>query len=101
MGFNLLWYDWVGIAGTMMVLGAFFLLQAGKVSGTGLPYQLLNLFGAGGVLVSLLGQFNVSVFVLEVVWMAISVYGIARTVRRGVAADASRASRSGGSTTPD
>ena len=101
MGFNLLWYDWVGIAGTLMVLGAFFLLQAGKVSGTGLPYQLLNLFGAGGVLVSLLGQFNVSVFVLEVVWMAISVYGIARTLRGGAAAGASQASRSGGSTTPD
>lgn len=100
MGFNLLWYDWVGIAGTLMVLGAFFLLQAGKVSGTGLPYQLLNLFGAGGVLVSLLGQFNVSVFVLEVAWIAISAYGIARTLRRGTEEGAARASRSG-STTPD
>ena len=100
MGFNLLWYDWVGIAGTMMVLGAFFLLQAGKVSGTGLPYQLLNLFGAGGVLVSLLGQFNVSVFVLEVVWIAISVYGIARTLRGGGVAGPSQASSSGRSTMP-
>lgn len=85
MGFNLQWYDWVGIAGTLMVLGAFFLLQAGRVSGTGLVYQLLNLFGAGGVLVSLLGQFNVSVFVLELAWMAISMYGLVRTVRRGTA----------------
>ena len=81
MGFELPWYDWVGIAGTAMVLAGFFLLQAGRVSGTGLPYQLLNLFGAGGVLVSLLGQFNVSVFVLEVVWMAISLFGIVRTLR--------------------
>ena len=81
MSFNLLWYDWVGIAGTLMILGAFFLLQAGRVSGTGLVYQLLNLFGAGGVLVSLLGQFNISVFVLEIAWMAISIFGIARTLR--------------------
>lgn len=81
MSFNLLWYDWVGIVGTLMILGAFFLLQAGKVSGTGLSYQLLNLFGAGGVLVSLLGQFNISVFVLEIAWMAISIFGIARTLR--------------------
>ena len=51
--------------GTLMVLAAFFLLQAGRVSGTGIVYQLLNLFGAGGVLVSLLGTFNVSVFLLE------------------------------------
>ena len=78
---NLEWYDWVGIAGTLMVLAAFFLLQAGRLTGTGLVYQLLNLFGAGGVLVSLLGQFNVSVFLLEAVWVAISAYGIVRSVK--------------------
>lgn len=78
---NLAWYDWIGIAGTLMVLGAFFLLQAGRVSGTGLAYQLLNLFGAGGVLASLWGSFNVSVFVLELTWVLISGYGIARSLR--------------------
>lgn len=77
---NLAWYDWCGIAGTLMVLVAFFLLQAGRLAGTGILYQLLNLFGAGGVLVSLLGTFNVSVFMLELVWMAISAYGIVRTL---------------------
>lgn len=78
---NLAWYDWIGIAGTLMVLGAFFLLQAGRVSGTGLAYQLLNLFGAGGVLASLWGSFNVSVFVLELTWVLISGYGIVRSLR--------------------
>lgn len=78
---NLEWYDWIGIAGTLMVLAAFFLLQAGRLSGTGLVYQLLNLFGAGSVLVSLLGQFNVSVFLLEATWVAISAYGIVRSVK--------------------
>lgn len=81
MAMNLAWYDWVGIAGTLAVLVAFFLLQAGRLSGTGIVYQLLNLFGSGGVLVSLLGKFNVSVFVLEATWMAISAYGIVRTVK--------------------
>ena len=81
MALNLMWYDWVGIAGTLAVLVAFFLLQAGKLSGTGIVYQLLNLFGSGGVLVSLLGKFNVSVFELEDVWMAICAYGIVRTLR--------------------
>ena len=74
-------YDWIGIAGTLMVLAAFFLLQAGRLTGTGLVYQLLNLFGAGGVLVSLIGQFNVSVFLLEAVWVAISAYGIVRSMK--------------------
>ena len=78
---NLEWFDWVGLVGTLMVLGAFFLLQAGRLHGNGIAYQLLNLFGAGGVLVSLLGTFNVSVFLLEAVWVAISAYGIARTLK--------------------
>jgi 23S rRNA (guanosine2251-2'-O)-methyltransferase len=78
MSLNLQWYDWVGLAGTLMVLGAFFLLQARRLSGTGIVYQLLNLFGAVGILVSLYGSFNVSVFFLQVAWVLISGYGIAR-----------------------
>ena len=81
MALNLAWYDWVGIAGTAMVLVGFLLLQSGRVSGTAISYQLINLFGSGGVLVSLLGKFNVSVFVLELTWMLISAYGIVRTVK--------------------
>ena len=87
MALNLAWYDWVGIAGTVMVLVAFLLLQAGRMSGTAISYQLLNLFGSGGVLVSLLGKFNVSVFVLELTWVLISAYGIVRKFK------AQRASR--------
>ena len=78
---DLAWYDWIGLLGTLMVLAAFFLLQAGRLSGTGIADQLLNRFGAGGVLVSLLGKFNLSVFLLEATWVAISAYGIARTLR--------------------
>ena len=78
---NLEWFDWVGLLGTGMILAAFLLLQAGRLNGNGIPYQLLNLFGAGGVLVSLLGTFNVSVFLLEAAWVAISAYGIARTLK--------------------
>ena len=78
---NLQWYDWIGMLGTLMVLAAFFLLQAGRLSGTGIVYQMLNLLGAGGVMVSLLGQFNVSVFFLELAWMLVSAYGIARSFK--------------------
>lgn len=77
---TLAWYDWAGLAGTGMILLGFALLQAGKLSGTGLAYQLLNLFGAAGVLVSLLGTFNLSVFLLETAWMLVSLYGIARSI---------------------
>lgn len=81
MALELAWYDWVGLLGTVMILGGFTLLQAGKVSGTGLVYQLLNLFGALGILVSLLGTFNLSVFLLEAAWIAVSLYGIMRSFK--------------------
>ena len=80
------WYDWVGIVGTLLILGGFFLLQAGRMSGNGLAYQLMNLLGAAGILVSLLGKFSVSVFLLELAWILVSAYGIARNfkIRRAI-----------------
>lgn len=79
---NLVWYDWVGLLGTATILIGFFLLQAGRLAGTGLLYQLLNLFGAAGILMSLIGKFNVSVFLLEAAWMAVSLYGIVRSFKQ-------------------
>ena len=73
---NLAWYDVVGLLGTLMILAAYFLLQVRRLSGTGVVYPTLNLFGAAGILVSLLGTFNLSVFLLEAAWILVSVYGI-------------------------
>lgn len=81
MSFNMEWYDWIGIVGALLVLFAFYLLQARRVSGTGLVYQLMNLVGALGLLTSLYGKFNVSVFIVQTVWVAISVYGIVRSAQ--------------------
>lgn len=76
------WYDLVGLAGTLMILAAFFLQQIGKLSGTALAYQAMNLFGAAGILVSLLGAFNMAVFLLEAAWVLVSAYGIFRTLKQ-------------------
>ncbi len=81
MTLDLGWYDWIGLAGTLMVLVAFFLLQAGRLSGNGIVYQLANLLGAAAILVTLVGGFNVSVFLLELTWCLISGYGIVRSFK--------------------
>jgi hypothetical protein len=78
---NLQWYDWIGMAGTVLVVVAFFLLQAGRLDGNRLTYQAMNLLGAAGILVSLWGSFNISVFLLEATWVAISAYGIVRSFK--------------------
>ena len=75
------WYDVVGLLGSLTILLAYFLLQAGRLAGNGIVYQLLNLFGAAGVLLSLAGAFNVSVALLEGAWVLVSAYGLVRTLR--------------------
>ena len=47
------WYDWVGYLGVALILLAYFLLQAHKLPGHGLVYQLMNVVGAFGVILSL------------------------------------------------
>jgi len=79
---SMFWHDWAGLAGVALVLIAFLLLQAHKLSGQGFPYQVMNLLGALGILLSLIfGMFNMSAFLQEMAWFLISIYGIARGVR--------------------
>ncbi len=80
---SLHWYDIAGFTGVILIVLAFLLQQMGRMRGDGLPNQLLNALGALGVLLSLLfGAFNLAAFVLEAVWLAISVYGMVRGARR-------------------
>jgi hypothetical protein len=87
---SLQWYDLVGLAGVGLVLGAFFLLQAGRLGGESLGYQCANLFGAVFILVSIFGPGPalgdvISTTIMQLAWMAISLYGLVRGLRRRVA----------------
>jgi len=68
--------DIIGMAGTSLVVGAFFLLQLSKVSPKGLTYNLMNLIGALFLLFSLCINFNLASFVIEVFWIVASVIGL-------------------------
>lgn len=87
---SLQWYDFVGLAGVAFVLGAFWLLQAGKLTGDAIGYQLANLFGALFILVSIFGpgpDFRdvISTTLMQLAWIAISGYGLWRGARARVA----------------
>jgi paired small multidrug resistance pump len=76
------WYDWAGYIGVLLVLSSFLALQAHKLHGNGLTYQLMNIFGALGVMLSLVfGNFNLAAFVMEVAWAAIGIFGVLRGMR--------------------
>ncbi len=82
MDLQLHWWDWVGLCGTASILLGFFLLQAGRLHGQRSVFQMLNLLGALGILVSLFGKFNLSVFLLESAWLLISGFGIWTSFKR-------------------
>ncbi len=75
------WHDAIGLIGVTTVLVSYFGLQAGWMKGDKLPYQIANILGALGILISLFYAFNLSSFVIQVAWIAISVYGIVRSFR--------------------
>lgn len=79
---TLAWYDWIGSLGVVLILFAYFLLQTDRIHAQAIPYSVMNLLGATFIAVSLLYDFNFSAFVIEVCWIAISIVGIVRTVRR-------------------
>ena len=76
------WPDALGLLGVVLILLAYFLLQAGRMGGHSLTYQLMNASGALLVLVSLLYAFNLSAFLMELAWLAVSIYGIVRGRKR-------------------
>lgn len=79
---TIMWHDWVGYVGVVLVLLAFLLMQAHKLHGNGLTYQLMNIFGALGVMLSLIfGSFNAPAFVMEAAWAAIGIFGVLRGMR--------------------
>ncbi|MFT3792011.1 MAG: hypothetical protein QM741_13255 [Rudaea sp.] len=75
------WHDWVGMIGVVITLAAFLLLQAGKLHGTGFVYQAMNAIGSAAVVLSLFYNFNLSAFIVETAWVAISIYGMLRGLR--------------------
>jgi len=72
------WYDFVGNLGVVCVLGTYLSLQLGRLALNGLMYSLINGLGALLILVSLLFNFNLSSFTIEVVWLLISAYAVGK-----------------------
>lgn len=71
-----LYSDIIGMTGTALVVLAYFLLQMERLDPKGLSYNLINLAGAGLLMVSLTYTFNLASFVIEIFWIAASLLGL-------------------------
>ncbi|MCW8872020.1 hypothetical protein ACFL33_05495 [Pseudomonadota bacterium] len=70
----------VGNLGVLLIVGSYFLVQIQKMSAIQLPYITLNGLGAVLILYSLWFDFNLSAFLIEVIWLLISLMGIGRVL---------------------
>lgn len=68
----------VGIIGDILLVLAYFLLQSGRLSAKNLSFSMMNFWGAMGILFSLIFSWNLPAAVIEIVWGAISLFGMWR-----------------------
>ncbi len=66
----------------LFVVFAYFSLQIDKYDQNSLKFQFINLFGATLLLISLFVHFNLGSFIIEVVWIIITLYGIYKIIRK-------------------
>ena len=71
----------IGIAGFMSYMAGFAALQSGFMNGNGPAYALTNVVGASLVLISLASTFNLASLLIQLSWIVIGCYGLARYKR--------------------
>jgi len=74
-------HDLAGTAGVILIVGAYLLLQLERVASNAFSYLIANALGATLILVSLFVEFNLSAFLMEFFWLAISLLGLLRRAR--------------------
>jgi hypothetical protein len=73
-------YDIVGIIGTLVLIAAYFANQQRWLPSDDWRFPAANLAGALLILVSLWYEWNLPSVVIEFFWIAISLYGIGKSL---------------------
>jgi hypothetical protein len=73
--------DFLGNVGVVLITIDYLLLQLNRISSNSLTYSLLNAIGASLIILSLIFNFNLSAFIMEAIWVVISLLGLYRYFR--------------------
>jgi hypothetical protein len=71
-----------GWTGAALILGAYALLSAGKLSGRSLTYQLMNVVGAAGFVINGWWHGALPSAALNVLWLAIGAFASWRILKK-------------------
>ena len=70
--------DWIGVLGSFFIAGAYFGVSTGRLDGEKPTFQLFNLAGAIMILSSLWYRPNAGAIMIEILWVGIAVYSLAK-----------------------
>ncbi len=70
--------DWLGVLGSLIIAGAYLAVSRGWVAAERPAFNLLNLAGAVFILISLYWRPNAGAILIEVLWVIIALYALAR-----------------------
>ena len=73
--------DIIGVIGVGFVVGAYIWLQINHDAARSVAYPACNALGAGMIIYSLIYDWNLSAFLIESIWAAVSLFGLARALR--------------------
>ncbi|PJI86914.1 CBU_0592 family membrane protein [Sphingomonas koreensis] len=76
------WVDIVGWAGAVLVLAAYGLVSTKRLDGDSIAYQTLNVAGAAGMLINTYVRGALPSAALNVIWIGVGIYVLARIVLR-------------------
>ena len=79
---DIAWHDAVGTLGVLFIVIAYGGLQFSLMRAESLVYSAINGLGAALILVSLIVEFNFAAFLMEAVWLILSIYGVTKVMRR-------------------
>jgi hypothetical protein len=72
----------IGISGTALLIGSYFLLQKGRVKSDDWSYLWANLIAAIMIFYSLFWFWNWASVLIEIFWISITLYGMARKLHK-------------------
>ena len=72
----------LGWIGTLLIIGAYYLVSRNSVDGKNRVYQLMNFFGSSLLLIHVFHQRAWPAVALQLVWMTIALYTLSHTRKK-------------------
>lgn len=74
--------DIVGLCGVLMITGTYAYLQMHRDFANRISYSVLNAVGSLMIIYSLMHSWNLASFLIETLWVVVSLYGIWNCLRK-------------------